>query len=304
MDRLDAMSVLLAAVEAGSLSAAARKLGTPLSTVSRKVSELEAHLNARLLIRASRKLVLTDAGRSYVDACRKILADLQDAERAVAGEYSAPRGDLVITAPVVFGRLHVLPVVAAFLDAYPEIDVKLILADRITHLVEDHIDVALRIGSLPDSSFKAIRIGEIRRVVCASPAYVSAHGAPSTPQSLAAHRCIMFNGLGAPDGWTFRVAGADLTIPIRPRLSVNTAEAAIDAAAAGIGVTRILSYQAEQARRSGLLTLLLEAFEPAPSPVSLVYPAQGLLPLKLRAFLDFATPRLRTAVANAAPARD
>ena len=194
MDRLDAMSVLLAVVEAGSLSGAGRKLGLPLSTVSRKVGDLETHLGARLLVRSNRKVSLTDAGRSYTAASKRILAEVSDAERAAAGEYSSVRGELVITAPVVFGRLHVLPVVAAFLQANPEITIRLVLADRIVHLVEDHVDLALRIGTLPDSSLSAVRLGAIRRVVCASPGYLSRRGRPMVPEDLAQHDCVTFTG--------------------------------------------------------------------------------------------------------------
>src|SRR5712691_7781415 len=176
MDRLESMSTLLAAVEAGSLSAASRKLGMPLATVSRKVSELEAHLRTRLLHRTSRRLALTDAGRSYVAACRRILDDIDAAERAATGEYSAPRGDLIIAAPIVFGRLHVLPIVIEFLKTYSDIDIRMALADRVINLFEEQVDVAVRIGELPDSSLIATRVGLIRRVVCGSPAYFAARG--------------------------------------------------------------------------------------------------------------------------------
>ena len=293
MDRLDAMSILLTAVEAGSLSGAARRLGTPLATVSRKVSELEAHLGTRLFIRSSRHMTLTDPGRSYVAACKRILNDLGEAERAASGEYSAAKGDLVITAPVVFGRLHVLPIAIEFLEAYPDIDIRLLLADRIIHLVDDHVDLALRIGELPDSSLIAVKLGAIRRVVAASPEYLAAHGTPQTPDALTAHRCITFEGLMAPDVWVFDNAKLTQSVTIRSRLTVNTAEAAIDAAIAGLGLTRVLSYQVAPARKSGLLVAVLEDFEPAPVPVGFVYTGQGPLPLKLRAFLDFAIPRLR-----------
>src|SRR4029453_13957177 len=171
MDRLAAMTTLLAAVEGGSLSAASRKLGMPLATVSRKVSELEAHLRTRLLHRTSRRLTLTDAGEAYVAACKRILEDIGEAERAAAGEYMAPRGDLTVTAPIVFGRLHVLPVVIEFLKTYPDIDIRVALADRVVNLREDDIALAIRIGDLPDSSLVATRVGAIRRVVCGSPAY-------------------------------------------------------------------------------------------------------------------------------------
>lgn len=297
MDRLESMFVLLAVVDAGSLSAASRRLGTPLATVSRKVLELEAHLKTRLLIRSSRRVTLTDAGRSYVAACRRILDEVSDAERVAAGEYSAPKGDLLITAPIVFGRLHVLPVVADFLKAYPEISVRLMLADRVVNLVEEQIDIALRIGDLPDSSLVATKVGSIRRVVCASPSYLAARGTPAHPHDLAAHDCITFEGLMSPQEWTFRINKADKLVAIRSRLVVNTAEAAIDAAVAGLGVTRVLSYQVETARRAGQLVLTLEAFEPPPSPVNLVHAGQGLLPLKTRAFLDFAAQRLRARIA-------
>ena len=293
MDRLEAMSTLLAAVEAGSLSAASRKLGMPLATVSRKVSELEAHLRTRLLNRTSRRLILTEAGRSYVAACRRILDDISAAERAAAGEYMSPRGELIITAPVVFGRLHVLPVVVEFLKAYAEIDIRLVLADRVVNLQEDHVDLAVRIGALPDSSLIATRVGAIGRVVCGSPAYFAERGTPTTPADLAAHDCITFGGLTASDVWTFTSGKSEIAVTVRSRLVVNTAEAAIDAAAAGLGITRVLSYQVADAVERGALVLALLAFEPSAEPVSLVYAGQGLLPLKLRAFLDFAAPRLK-----------
>src|SRR5215471_264633 len=169
MDRLDAMVTLLAAVEGGSLSAASRKLGTPLPTVSRRISELEAHLRTRLVNRTTRSLSLTDAGRAYIAACKRILEDIEAAERAAAGEYTAPRGDLIITAPIVFGRLHVLPIVTAFLKAYPDINIRMALGDRVVDLQEEHVDLAVRIGDLPDSSLVATRVGAISRVVCGSP---------------------------------------------------------------------------------------------------------------------------------------
>jgi DNA-binding transcriptional LysR family regulator len=287
------MAVLLAVVEAGSLSGAGRKLGMPLATVSRKVSELEAHVKARLLSRSTRQLTLTDAGRDYVVACKRILEDLAEAERAASGEYSTPRGDLIITAPIVFGRLHVVPITAEFLKTYPEVDVRLVLGDRVVNLLEDHIDLAVRIGALPDSSLIAIRLGMIRRVVCGSPAYFAERGTPQSPSELSAHQCVTFAALTSPDSWTFKVNGTDVPVPIHSRLIVNTAQAAIDAASSSVGVTRVLSYQIEDARRADLLRVTLREFEPEPIPVSLVYTSQGRLPLKLRAFLDFAIPRLR-----------
>jgi DNA-binding transcriptional LysR family regulator len=298
MDRLQSMATLLAAVEAGSLSAASRKLGMPLATVSRKVSELEAHLRTRLVNRTSRRLTLTDAGRSYIAACKRILEDIDEAERAAAGEYTDPRGDLIITAPIVFGRVHVLPVAIEFLKSYPDIDIRVVLADRVVNLLEDDVDLAVRIGDLPDSSLIATRVGSIRHVVCAGPAYFGVRGTPRSPGELAAHDCITFDGLMSPNNWKFEAGKSTVTVAIHSRLTVNTAEAAIDAAIAAIGVTRILSYQVAGALRAGTLALALRRFEPAPWPVNLVYAGQGLLSLKLRAFLDFAAPRLKASLAQ------
>jgi len=292
LNRLEAMEVLITVIDAGSLSAAGRKLGMPLATVSRKISDLEAELKTRLLTRSTRQLTLTEAGRGYVAACRRILEDVSEAERAAAGEYSAPRGELVLTAPVVFGRLHVLPVLIQFLQAYPQINVRLALGDGIVNLLEAHVDLALRIGPLPDSGLIATKVGSIRRVVCASPTYLAKSGVPATPHDLAGHACVSFEVFATANTWRFNVDGIDLTVPIHPRLTVSTAEAAVDAASAGLGVTCVLSYQIEAALRAGALRLLLESFEPPPLPVSFLYSSQGRLPLKLRALLDFAAPRL------------
>ncbi len=302
MDRLESMSLLVAVVEAGSFSGASRRLGIPLATVSRRIGELETHLGTRLLRRSTRQLSLTDAGATYVESCRRILDDVRDAERTAAGEYSTPKGDLVLTAPIVFGRVHVLPVVVEFLALYPEIDIRLVLADRLTHLLEEHIDLAVRIGALPDSTMIATNLGELRRVLCASPAYLQRHGTPAHPGDLDKHQCIVSEGLSAASGasaWRFMAGKKEIAVPVHARLAVNTAEAAIDAALAGSGLTRALSYQVVDAVRTGALQVVLEAFELPPWPVSLVRAGQGLLPLKLRTFIDFAALRLRERVAQA-----
>jgi DNA-binding transcriptional LysR family regulator len=296
MDRLESMSILLTVVKAGSLSAASRRLGVPLATVSRKISELESYLKTRLITRSSRQISLTDAGRSYVSACKRILEELGEAEREASGEYSDPKGELTLTAPIVFGRLHVLPILMEFLKAYPNIDVRMVLADRTVNILEEHIDLAVRIGELPDSNLVARRVGLIRRVICASPAYFAERGVPKTPGDLGLHDCITFEGMTSPELWTF--AGKWDPVRVHSRLIVNTAEAAIDAAIAGGGITRVLGYQIESALRAGTLALALEAFEPAPWPVSLVHAGRGLLPLKLRAFIDFAAPRLKARLAQ------
>jgi DNA-binding transcriptional LysR family regulator len=287
VDRLDAMEILVAAVEAGSLSAASRRLGMPLATVSRKVSDLEAHLKTQLLVRSRTRLTLTEAGAAYLASARRILEQVSEAERAAAGEFSAPRGHLAITAPIVFGRLHLLPVITEFLRAYPEIDIRLSLSDRNAHLIDDQFDLALRIGALSDSSLVAVRLGELRRVVCASPAWLKANGTPKTPADLAGKDAITFGS-----NWMF---GRE-TIALNERLSLNTAEAALDAAIAGLGVTRVLSYQAAQAVAAKKLRIVLADFEPEPLPVNLLRTEHGLLPAKTRAFFDFAVPRLRKAL--------
>ncbi len=218
---------------------------------------------------------------------------MREAERTAAGEYSAPQGDLIVTAPIVFVRLHVLPVVVEFLKVYPDIDIRLVLADRLFNLIEDRVDLAIRIGPLPDSSLKASRVGSIRHVVCGSPVYFGRRGKPKSPFELSDHDCVTFQGLSSPDTWTFRIKKTEKPIAIHSRLVVNTAEAAIDAAIAGVGMTRVLSYQIAQPLMSGALDIALQAFEPAPWPVNLVYGGGQVLPLKLRAFLDFAAPRLK-----------
>jgi DNA-binding transcriptional LysR family regulator len=294
MDRLDAMSVFAAIVDGGSLSAAGRHLGVPLATVSRKLADLEAHLKTRLITRSTRRLVLTDAGRDYLDACRQILERVDEAERAASGAYAKVRGQLVIAAPIVLGRLHMVPVAADFLEQHPEIDIQLRLGDRNVHLIEEHVDVALRIGLLPDSNLIATPVGAVRRVVCASPDYLHRFGTPRTPDDLAAHRCISFDGLDASTAWNFiGNDGAKRHVVIHSRLTVSTADAAIAAAALGLGLTRVLSYQVADALRDGSLVRVLADAEPPAAPVSLIYPGQGRLPMKTRAFIDFAVGQLR-----------
>ena len=298
MDKLDSMAVLLAVVEAGSLSAAARQLAMPLATVSRKVAALEAHLKTRLLHRTTRHLALTEAGSAYVAACRRILDEIGEAERTATGEYATPKGELTVTAPMMFGRLHIVPVVAEFLAQYPEIEINLVLTDRVMHLMDEHIDVAVRIGELPDSGLMATGVGKVRRVVCASPAYLARHGAPLTPAGLAAHDCISFEVMESRRAWVFGAARSAQAVPVHSRLAVNTVDAAIAAATLDAGLIRVLSYQVMQALRDDALRIVLAPFEAAPLPVSLVHKGQTPLPLKLRAFFDFVTPLLRARQLN------
>ena len=294
MDRLEAMSVFAAIVDGGSLSAAGRRLNVPLATVSRKLADLEAHLKTRLITRSTRKLVLTEAGRDYLDACRQILEQVDEAERAASGAYAKVKGQLVVAAPIVFGRLHVVPVAAAFLELQPEVDIQLRLGDRNVNLIEEHVDLALRIGALPDSNLIATQVGSIRRVVCASPAYLERFGTPRSLDDVAAHRCITFDGLEAPTAWNFVGAdGQKRQALVRSRMTVSTADSAIEAAVLGLGLTRLLSYQVADALHDGRLVRVLVDEESPAVPASLIYPGQGRLPMKTRAFIDFAVGRLR-----------
>ena len=297
MDRLTSMSILRTVVDTGSLSAAARRLGMPVTTVSRRISELEAQLKARLLNRSSRRVTLTDAGAAYVQACRRILEDVEEAERAVSGEYSAPSGELTVTATQAFGRLHVVPIVADFLKAYPQIAFRLVLSYRVVDLLDEQVDLGIRFGELPDSSLIAISVGSVRRVVCASPAYLESRGSPQTPQELAGHDCITFSWMRRPELWHFLCGDSASSVPVHSRLIVDGGEAAADAAVQGVGIARLPLYHVAEAVRAGALVLLLAAFEPPPLPVSLVYHGGRLLPVKLRAFLDFAAPRLKARLA-------
>jgi DNA-binding transcriptional LysR family regulator len=297
MDRLEAMSVIVAVTEEGSFSAASRRLGTAVATVSRKVSELETRLNTQLFQRSSRQMTLTDAGRSYIEACKRIIEQVDDAEREVSGEYRIPKGDLAVTAPWGLGHMHVLPITVEFLEAYPEIALRLVLTDRVVNTVEEGIDVSIRIGPLPDSSMIASRIGGVRVVLCASPDYLARRGRPADPAELIDHDCISIDSAAAQRTWKFATDGREFSAPIRSRLTVNDSEAAIDAAIAGAGIARVMAYKMETARRAGTLEVMLQDFELEPLPLHIVYAERKPVPLKLRAFLDWVTPRLKARLA-------
>lgn len=293
MDRLDAMSVFMTIVESGSFSEASRRLGMPLATVSRKVADLEAHLKTQLLKRPARKLILTDAGRSYMAACKRIVEQVDEAERDASGEYRMPIGELAITAPSPLGHMHLMPIALEFMAAHPEIHLRLILSDRVVNLLEENVDVAIRIGDLRDSSMVATRIGSIRHVVCASPEYFATHGRPKKPQDLSKHDCITIDSYASPRGWKFAGAKGETVVPVTSKLDVSSSEAAIIAAISGVGIARVMSYKMEEAKRAGQLEIVLEAFEPAPWPVNILYTARRLVPLKLRTFIDWTVPRLK-----------
>jgi DNA-binding transcriptional LysR family regulator len=298
VDRLDAMSVLLVVVDAGSLSAGARQLRMPLATVSRKVAELENHLGVRLVSRSSRGLSLTEQGRAFVASSRRILQEIEAAERQPAGGSGTLRGELHVTAPIAFGERHLLPVALAFLKEQPEIELRLRLDDRQLKIAEEHIDVALRIGHLRDSTLVATRLGRVHRVMCASPDYLERRGRPSRPEDLAHHDGISFQGFAVAPEWRYQRDNRAFAVEPRPKLAVNTTEAAVQAALTGLGIVRVLSYQVADELRSGRLQAVLPDFAPEPLPVNFLHAPDNLPALKVRSFLDWAVPRVRASLAE------
>jgi DNA-binding transcriptional LysR family regulator len=296
MDRLDAMQVLLAVVDGGSLSAGSRKLRAPLPSVSRKVAELERHLGTRLLIRTSRNIQLTDAGRDYVEAVRQIMTQVSDAESRAAGEYDVPRGELRITVTTAFGAKIALPLAYEFLREHPEITLNIFSTNRTVDLTEEHIDVGIRIGELADSAMVAVKLGMIRVVTCASPEYLQNRGTPVTPEELAGHDTVQFGTLNVALGWTFPDRGETRINPAVVRVHATDVVAACEAAKKGLGIARLPSFMVPDDLRSGALVEVLAEYAPPPFPVHIVYMKQGLLPLKVRAFIDWMTPRLRQAL--------
>src|SRR5262245_3342235 len=292
MDRLEAMQALVATVDSGSLAAAARRLGRSPASITRAVALVEQRTRAQLLRRTTRSLKLTAAGERFVAACRQILAAVATAEGGLTDD--APHGTLVVTAPVLFGRRYVLPVIAGLSRAHRELAIELRLLDRVVHLIDEGVDAAVRIGHLPDSALVATRVGEIHRIACASPDYLARHRTPRAPADLRDHDVVAFTGLTATPQWTFARRHA---VRVRPRLAVNTADAALALAAAGHGVTCVLSYQADEYLADGRLRRVLAANEPPPLPVHVVPPPASSA--KLRAFVDAAVPHLRRVLATA-----
>jgi len=286
MDRIDAMQAFVAVADLRGFAPAARKLGISPSGLTRLIAALEDRLGARLLQRTTRQVALTDIGARYLERVRRILADVEEAESAAEGERTRPNGRLVVSAPVGFGRLHVSPVMSAYLKRYPEVAAELRLADRMINLVEDGVDLAVRIGHLADSSLVARHVGEMRRIVVASPDYLAARGEPATPASIAAHETIQFGAMTAQPDWRFIEAGREVRVACTPRFSTNSADAAIQYAEAGGGLTRVLLYQAAAALKAGRLKIVLAKFEQPALPIHLVYPTSRLLSAKVRSFVD------------------
>jgi DNA-binding transcriptional LysR family regulator len=293
MDRLDELRLLLAILDGGSLAEAGRRLTLSPPVVTRALAALEERLGVRLLERTTRQVAPTAAGLRLAEQARRLLADYEETMAEAAGEAAAPRGRLRIAAPLVFGRRHVAPIVTDFLDAQPAVTADLVLSDQFAELVEDGIDVALRIGDLAESALVARRVGQLRRVLVACPEYLARRGAPAVPADLAAHETVLFAAVGAAPEWRFRGPdGAAATVRIAPRLVVTQAEAAVAAACAGRGVVQTLSYQVAEELADGRVVRLLRAWEPPPVPVHLVFPTARLMAPRLRAFLDHAVPRL------------
>jgi DNA-binding transcriptional LysR family regulator len=295
MDRIDAMKVFVSAVDEGSLAGAGRRLRRSPAAVSRAIAFLEAHVGAELLHRTTRSLKLSEAGERYAAACRRVLVDLEEADILAAGERSAPRGTLTLTAPIITGEDVLRPVLDAFMDEHPTVSARLYLLDRPVNLIDEGIDVALRIAHLADSSFVAIRLGEVRRIIAASPRYLAQHPVIKEPADLAKHRIITMTNFGL-DSWSFpplKASSVPRTVQFTPRLVVNTVRAAVASATEGHGVTRLFSYHIAEEIREGKLQILLDKDEYPPMPAHLLAPQGRFSVPKVRAFVDFAVPRLK-----------
>lgn len=300
MDRIDAMKVFVTALDEGSLAAAGRKLGRSPAAVSRAMAYLEGRVGVPLLHRSTRASKLSDVGARYADICRRLLTALDEADTLMASEKSAPSGTLAVTAPVLTGEDVLRPILEDFLDAFPTVSAKLFVLDRPVNLIDEGVDAALRIGHLPDSSMVAIRVGEVRQIIVASPSYLRAHPAIETPGDLARHRIVTFSDAGL-EAWKLpSLDGSPIRrgAPITPRFVVNSARAAIASAMEGRGVTRLYSYQVADLVRDGRLEIVLKAHGHAPLPVHLIMPEGRITVPKVRAFVDFVVPRLRSQFAR------
>ncbi|MBN3865602.1 LysR family transcriptional regulator [Pseudomonas frederiksbergensis] len=293
MDRFQEMQVFAAVAQEQGFSAAARRLGMSAASVTRAVAALEQRIGTQLLTRTTRSVHLSEAGQRYLEDCRRILAEVQEAEDSAAGSHAQPRGQLTITAPVLFGDLFVTPLMVGYLTQFPEVSINAVLVDRVVSMVEEGIDVAVRIGELPDSNQHAIRVGEVRRVICASPGFLTDHGRPGHPADLSRAPIIATSSIGQPRSWPFLDAGEPISVRPEPRLVVSANQAAITAAAMGLGLTRILSYQVASKVAAGELEIVLADFELPPLPIHVVYQGGRKAPARVRSFVDFAVKVLR-----------
>jgi DNA-binding transcriptional LysR family regulator len=293
LDRLDTLAIFVAVAEHQSFAEAARQLSRSPTSITRAVAALEERLQTRPFNRTTRSVALTDAGVRCLESCRRLLAAYDELDAENIGERAEPRGWINVTAPTMFGRLHVLPVVRSFLDDYPRVDIRLLLLDRVVSLIDEGLDLGIRIGQLPDSSLRAIRVGEVRRIVCATPQYIARNGVPTTPRDLRNHSMVACTAVTPiPDRWSFHGRSGLISAVVTPRLVVNTTAAAVDAALDGLGFACMLSYQAEQHVAAGRLQAVLVEYEPPPAPIHIVHPAGRHLPAKVRLFLDHAAGAL------------
>lgn len=297
MDRLHQLAVFVAVAEEGGFAAGARRLGISPPAVTRVVAALEDHLGVKLLARTTRFVKPTEAGLRYLEDARRILAELEEADNAAMGMNALPRGQLNVTAPVMFGRMYVMPSIVAYLRQFPDVKVSSLFLDRIVNLVEEDVDVGIRIGELPDSGLNAVGVGHVRRMVCAAPGYLDAHGIPATPEALAAHVVVASTSVSPTVEWTFFKEHAPLRVKVRPRLTVSSNDAAIEAAVRGFGVTRLLSYQVAPHLAAGTLVEVLAAYQPRPLPIHVVYREGRRSPAKVRAFVDLMVAQLRAEAA-------
>jgi DNA-binding transcriptional LysR family regulator len=286
MDRLDSIAAFVAVCDANGFASAARRLGVSPSVVTRQVAALEDHLGVLLLQRTTRSLRLTEAGERYLDRARRILSEIEAAELSAQGETEEPRGKLSVSAPLLFGRMHVAPVLSRYMQAYPRVTAELNLTDRIVNLIEEGHDLAIRIGQLPDSQLIARRLGETRRVIVASPDYLKMRGTPGHPTDLASFDTIAFTGLVPTFDWRFVEDGRDVRVRVTPRYATNSGDAAIGYATEGGGLTVALSYQVHEAIAREVLVEVLGAFAPPPLPIQALYPSSRLLSSKVRAFVN------------------
>lgn len=294
MDKLRAMQSFARIVERGSLTAAAESLRVSLPSMVRSLAALEAALGVRLINRTTRRMALTNEGREYYDCCKRVLAEVEQAESALTARQGTPRGRLRITASVMLGSMHVAPVLSAFAARHPAVNAELLLLDQPLDLVAEGMDLAVRIGRLPDSALVAIPLGVARRMLCASPAYLKRAGAPRSPEELAAHRCVASSGPARGFQWQLGSGKQAKLVKVRPAFSSNQIAAAIDAAVSGLGIGQFLDYQVQAHVASGRLKRVLVDFEPPAQPINLVHPHARLPSPNVRAFIDWGVPRLRS----------
>jgi DNA-binding transcriptional LysR family regulator len=287
------MQTFVAVAEEEGFAPAARRLGVSPPVVTRSISALEERLGLRLLERTTRKVRVSEAGARYLSDCKRLLAEVEDVEAAISGEHAKPRGVLGLTAPVMFGRLFVAPLLVDFLAKYPQVSARALLVDQLVDLMDEGLDVAVRIAKLADSSLTSVKVGAVRRVTCASPGYLKKHGTPKTPRELSEHRSFVFSSERSAPSWAFEHKGKQLSLRPRATLLVNSSEVGIDAAVAGAGITRVLSYMVAAHVQAGRLRVILEDFEAEPIPIHVVYREGRRAPARVRAFVDFAVARLR-----------